>query len=110
MFVSAIIGGLGSVTGVIMGALYSRITLRLPTLEWRLLATSIGVLLILLVLPGGLGSQVIKLRDLVAKAAHKYHDRQAQVPAAAAPVAPAPIAVTTDATTTETATDEAVPA
>lgn len=67
VFVSAIIGGLGSVTGVIVGALYSRITLRLPTVEWRLLATSFGVLLILLVMPAGLGSQIVKLRDLFAR-------------------------------------------
>ena len=71
VFTSAIIGGLGSVTGAIVGALYSRITLRLPSEVWRLLSTSIGVLLILLVLPGGLGSQIIRLRDLVAKAARK---------------------------------------
>jgi branched-chain amino acid transport system permease protein len=71
VFTSAIIGGLGSITGVIIGAVYSRATLRLPSLEWRLLSTSLGVLIILLVLPGGLGSQVTKLRDLIAKAAHR---------------------------------------
>ena len=72
-FTSAIIGGLGSITGVVIGALYSRITLRLPTLEWRLLATSVGVLLILLVIPAGLGSQVTKVRDLIARAALRRH-------------------------------------
>ena len=71
VFTSAIIGGLGSITGVITGAVFSRATLRLPSLEWRLLSTSFGVLLILLVLPGGLGSQIIKLRDLVARAARR---------------------------------------
>ena len=79
MFVSAIIGGLGSVTGVIVGALYSRITLRLPTLEWRLLATSFGVLLILLVMPAGLGSQIVKLRDLFASWASKRRRAAAPV-------------------------------
>jgi hypothetical protein len=73
-FTSAIIGGLGSIPGVIIGAIYSRLTLRLPSLEWRLLSTSIGVLVILLVLPGGLGSQVTKVRDLIAKAARKRAD------------------------------------
>ena len=71
VFTSAIIGGLGSITGVITGAIFSRATLRLPSLEWRLLSTSVGVLLILLVLPGGLGSQITKLRDLIADAAHR---------------------------------------
>jgi branched-chain amino acid transport system permease protein len=71
VFVSAIIGGLGSITGAILGAIFSRLTLRLPSLEWRLLSTSFGVLLILLALPGGLASQVFKLRDLIANAARR---------------------------------------
>jgi branched-chain amino acid transport system permease protein len=75
VFTSAIIGGLGSITGAIVGALYSRITLRLHSLEWRLLTTSIGVLLILLVMPAGLGSQITKMRDLIAKAANRRQAR-----------------------------------
>ena len=71
VFTSAIIGGLGSIPGVIIGAIFSRATLRLPSLEWRLISSSFGVLVILLVMPGGLGSQVTTLRDLVAKAARK---------------------------------------
>jgi branched-chain amino acid transport system permease protein len=73
VFTAAIIGGLGSIAGAIVGAIYLRGTLRLPTLEWRLLSTSLGVLLILLVMPGGLGSQITKLRDLIAKAARRNH-------------------------------------
>ena len=74
VFTSAIIGGLGSITGAVVGAVYSRVTLRLPSLEWRLLSTSFGVLLILLVMPAGLGSQVTKLRDLIAKFANRRTD------------------------------------
>ncbi|MCU1393395.1 MAG: ABC-type branched-chain amino acid transport system, permease component [Ilumatobacteraceae bacterium] len=91
VFTSAIIGGLGSITGVIVGAVFSRATLRLPTLEWRLLSTSFGVLLILLVLPGGLGSQVTKLRDLIARAALK---RRAGAPSEPASTDAATVATT----------------
>src|SRR5262249_31169177 len=34
VFVSAVIGGLGSITGALLGAIYTGITLRLPSLEW----------------------------------------------------------------------------
>ena len=95
VFTSAIIGGLGSITGVVIGAVYSRTTLRLHSLEWRLLTTSIGVLLILLVMPAGLGSQLTKVRDLIAKAATKRQRRTSVAPVtqdeAPAPVAAAPV-------------------
>ncbi len=84
VFTAAIIGGLGSIAGAIIGAIYLRGTLRLPTVEWRLLSTSVGVLLILLVLPGGLGSQITKLRDLVAKAARRGHAEETEAAARSA--------------------------
>ncbi|HRE02248.1 MAG TPA: branched-chain amino acid ABC transporter permease, partial [Ilumatobacteraceae bacterium] len=67
---SAIIGGLGSITGVVIGATYIGVTSRLPD-EWRILATSLSVLLILLVMPSGLGSQIVKVRDIIARAAQR---------------------------------------
>jgi len=97
VFTSAIIGGLGSITGVVIGAIYSRATLRLPSLEWRLLTTSIGVLLILLVMPAGLGSQITKVRDLIARAATRRQHRSSIATAShddvPAPVAAAPVEV-----------------
>ena len=88
VFTAGIIGGLGSIPGAVIGAIYTRGTLRLPSLEWRLLSTSIGVLLILLVMPGGLGTQVTKLRDLLAKGAQRLHPLTPQVQAPAATAAP----------------------
>ena len=82
---SAIIGGLGSITGVVVGAVYIGSTNRLPD-DWRLLATSFSVLLILLVMPAGLGSQITKLRDVIARAAIR---RQA-TPAVGEPI-PVPV-------------------
>ena len=88
VFTAGIIGGLGSIPGAVIGAIYTRGTLRLPSLEWRLLSTSIGVLLILLVMPGGLGTQVTKLRDLLAKGAQRLHPLTPHVQAPAATAAP----------------------
>ncbi len=64
VFTSAVIGGLGSLGGALLGALYLRGTRWFITDQaWQLLSTGFGVLLVLLVLPGGLGSLWVKLRD-----------------------------------------------
>ena len=65
VFTSAVVGGLGSLGGAFLGALYLRGTRWFITApEWQLLSSSIGVLAVLLVLPGGLGGLWVKLRDL----------------------------------------------
>lgn len=64
MFLMAIIGGLGSVWGVLLGAVYfGVVTILIGGLAGQLLAGAGGVLLVLLVLPGGLGALVYRLRD-----------------------------------------------
>ncbi|MBI4933373.1 MAG: ABC transporter permease [Actinobacteria bacterium] len=64
VFISAVIGGLGSLGGAFLGALYLRGTRWfINDQAWQLLSTGFGVLLVLLVLPGGLGSLWVKLRD-----------------------------------------------
>ena len=66
VFTSAVIGGLGSVGGAFLGALYLRGTRWFITApEWQVLSSGVGVLVVLLVLPGGLGSMWVRLRDLV---------------------------------------------
>ena len=68
VFTSAVIGGLGSLGGAVLGALYLRGTRWFITSsEWQLLSTGIGVLFVLLVLPGGLGSLWVRARDLVVR-------------------------------------------
>ena len=68
VFVSAVIGGLGSLGGAVLGALYLRGTQWFITDQiWQLLSTGVGVLLVLLILPGGLGSLWVKLRDVVVR-------------------------------------------
>ena len=64
VFTSAVIGGLGSLGGAFLGALYLRGTRWFITDQvWQLLSTGFGVLLVLLVLPGGIGSLWVKIRD-----------------------------------------------
>ncbi len=68
VFTSAVIGGLGSLGGAFLGALYlygTRWFIR--DQAWQLLSTGFGVLLVLLVLPGGLGGLWVKLRDVIVR-------------------------------------------
>ncbi|MEQ1785624.1 MAG: ABC transporter permease [Acidimicrobiales bacterium] len=63
VFSIAVIGGLGSIPGAIVGAVYvfSLQYYMLP--EYRFLATGFGLLAILLILPGGLGAGFAEARD-----------------------------------------------
>ena len=68
VFISAVIGGLGSLGGALLGALYLRGTRWFINDQvWQLLSTGAGVLLVLLILPGGLGGLWVKLRDVVVR-------------------------------------------
>jgi branched-chain amino acid transport system permease protein len=63
VFATVVIGGLGSIPGAILGAVYVYfIQYDLPY-QWRFLFTGVGLLLILLILPGGLGAGVAEVRD-----------------------------------------------
>jgi len=64
VFTAAVVGGLGSLLGAVLGAVFLQGGgWFLPT-ELQLLATGLGVLIVLLVLPGGLGGLVYRVRDL----------------------------------------------
>jgi ABC-type branched-subunit amino acid transport system ATPase component/ABC-type branched-subunit amino acid transport system permease subunit len=63
VFTMVVIGGLGSVPGALLGALFVRgVTWWLPV-EWQILATGVGMLVVLLVFRGGLGAAFADLRD-----------------------------------------------
>ena len=64
VFSIAVIGGLGSIPGAVIGTIYvfSLQYYMLP--EYRFLATGFGLLAILLLLPGGLGAGLSETRDL----------------------------------------------
>jgi branched-chain amino acid transport system permease protein len=63
VFSMVVIGGLGSVPGAILGAVYVRLALFNLSAQYALLATGAGLLFILLALPGGLGRAIYSIRD-----------------------------------------------
>jgi ABC-type branched-subunit amino acid transport system permease subunit/ABC-type branched-subunit amino acid transport system ATPase component len=82
---TAVIGGLGSIVGPVLGALWVR---GLPvvfndTPQVRLITSSIGLLILLMYFPGGLLQIVYKVRDSVLEWAERRSDR-APVPVVAA--------------------------
>jgi branched-chain amino acid transport system permease protein len=64
VFTAAVVGGLGSVVGAVIGALFLKGGEWFLQDSWRLFASSVGVLVVLLLLPGGLGGAVFRARDL----------------------------------------------
>ena len=63
VFTMVVVGGVATPAGAVLGALFLQgIRWFLPN-EWQLLATGGGVLLVLLVAPGGIGGLVLRLRD-----------------------------------------------
>ncbi|MBA3765028.1 MAG: ABC transporter permease, partial [Actinobacteria bacterium] len=63
-FAMTVIGGLGSVPGALAGAIYVKGSQNILQGGYALLATGLGMTLILLVLPQGLGSLLFRLRDM----------------------------------------------
>ena len=63
VFSMVVIGGLGSLPGVLLGAAYVWGTQYFLPGQWSFLATGAGLLLILMVLPGGLGAVLYDVRD-----------------------------------------------
>jgi branched-chain amino acid transport system permease protein len=64
VFTAAVVGGIGSVTGAAIGALFLKGGEWFLSDVWQLFASSVGVLIVLLVLPGGLGGWLFRARDL----------------------------------------------
>lgn len=63
VFVSTVIGGLGSLTGGILGAVFQRGSQWLLPGQWQMFASSVGVLFVLLAIPDGLGGVLFRCRD-----------------------------------------------
>ena len=90
VFTAAVVGGLGSLFGGVLGAVFLRGSEWFITSpEWRLLSSAIGVLIVLLILPGGLASLVVKVRDRLVALIVDRHSRTA--------IDPTPVEATADA-------------
>jgi branched-chain amino acid transport system permease protein len=74
MFLIAVIGGLGSISGPLIGAAYyGVINIFTTNALVALAATGIGVILLLLLLPGGLSDGLYRIRDaLLRRVADRY--------------------------------------
>jgi ABC-type branched-subunit amino acid transport system ATPase component/ABC-type branched-subunit amino acid transport system permease subunit len=64
-FIMVVIGGLGSITGGVIGALYLTVVSTAGDPTWQLLGTGAGVLVVLSIFPEGLGGLVFLGRDFV---------------------------------------------
>ncbi|MCC5951937.1 MAG: ABC transporter permease [Acidimicrobiia bacterium] len=73
VFTAAVVGGLGSILGATLGALYLQGGGWFFPTEFQLLATSVGVLIVLLLVPGGLGGAVYRGRDLWLRSVARRH-------------------------------------
>ncbi len=63
VFSMVVIGGLGSISGVVLGAVYVRGANHFLPGAWQLLASGGGLLVVLWILPGGLGAALYEVRD-----------------------------------------------
>jgi branched-chain amino acid transport system permease protein len=63
VFAATVVGGLGSLVGAVLGAVFQRGSQWLLPTPWSVLATGLGVLVVLAVLPDGLGGLLFRLRD-----------------------------------------------
>lgn len=73
VFTMVVVGGLGSLPGALLGAVYVQGVQFFLKGAAQLLATGVGLLGLLLVLPGGLGQAVFNVRDrLIAQVARRH--------------------------------------
>ena len=63
IFSMVVIGGMGSLSGALLGAMYVRGTQYFLPAQFQLMVTGVGVLLLLWLFPGGLGQIFYALRD-----------------------------------------------
>jgi branched-chain amino acid transport system permease protein len=63
VFTAAVVGGLGSLAGAVLGALYLQGGSWFLPPRWQLLPSAVGVLVVLLAIPGGLGNLLFRGRD-----------------------------------------------
>jgi branched-chain amino acid transport system permease protein len=64
VFTTAVVGGVGSLLGAVLGSIYLEGgQWLLPGAQWQALASAVGVLLVLMIVPGGLSDVAYRLRD-----------------------------------------------
>lgn len=71
LVVMTVFGGVTTIVGAILGAVWVQGIPRILGKDWGLLSSGIGVLAVILVLPGGLASMIFRTRDRLVEAAIK---------------------------------------
>ncbi len=93
VFSAAVVGGMGSITGAVLGAVFLKGGQWFLQGDWRLFASATGVLIVLLLVPGGLGGALFRARDLAAAAAGRRRGIDVSAPPPDTPLtAPPPVA------------------
>jgi branched-chain amino acid transport system permease protein len=77
VFTAAVVGGVGSLAGSVIGAIFAKGGSWFLPAEWQLLPSAVGVLAVLLVLPGGLADGLFKVRDGLARRLAVRHSIEA---------------------------------
>ncbi|MEE2682602.1 MAG: ABC transporter permease [Actinomycetota bacterium] len=67
VFIAAIVGGIGSTMGAMIGSLFLFGTIWWLRGDWSIFATGFGVLTVLLIAPGGVSSLLYQFRDWILK-------------------------------------------
>jgi branched-chain amino acid transport system permease protein len=80
VFVATVIGGLGSLTGAVVGAVFQRGAQWLLPAPWSFLATGVGVLAVLLILPEGLAGLIWRGRDALLRQVARRRGLDADTP------------------------------
>ena len=65
LFSMVVIGGLGTISGALLGAGYVRGAEFFLPAQWSLIASGVGILLLLVVMPEGLGGGLFRMRDAI---------------------------------------------
>lgn len=63
VFITSVVGGVGSAFGAVLGAVVLDGSRNFLTGEWSLLPSAVGVLIVLMFLPGGLAELVYRIRE-----------------------------------------------
>jgi ABC-type branched-subunit amino acid transport system ATPase component/ABC-type branched-subunit amino acid transport system permease subunit len=73
VFIAAVVGGVGNVVGALLGAGVLDGSRTFLSGDWALLPSAVGVLVVLMVLPGGLAELVYRVRDAVLRRVARSH-------------------------------------
>jgi branched-chain amino acid transport system permease protein len=77
VFTMVVVGGVGCVSGAVLGAVALRGAQWFLPVEWQFLASGVGTLLVLLMLPGGIAGLFFQLRDAWLRRVARHHGARA---------------------------------